>query len=145
MSKWKPAIALLLVFVAGMVVGVVGTRMVVRRIALQMLTDPAFARSRMTAQAELQLVRRLQLGPLQRQRVREILDEMQGQLKLINQETQPRRAAVITNAEAQIDLVLSPEQKVAWERLKDEYPGLLRPNQFPQPFRQQQPPPQQPQ
>src|SRR5271163_4597618 len=123
-----------------MVVGVVGTRIVVRRIAAAMISDPQLARDVINKRIELQLARRLQLGPGQRMRVREILDEMQGQLKLINQETQPRRASVITNAEAEIDLILSPDQKLQWERLKDEYPGLLRPNQFPQPFRQQQQP-----
>jgi hypothetical protein len=120
MSKWKPALAVLLVFVAGMVVGVVGTRMVVRRIAREMILNPEFARNRMTAQAELQLARRLRLGPLQRQRVREILSEMSGQLKLINEETQPRRQMVISNAAAQIDLVLGPEQKLEFEKLKEE-------------------------
>jgi hypothetical protein len=157
MSKWKPALALLLVFVAGMVVGVVGTRMVVRQVANAMLKDPTFAQrvvQRQTEmvqrQMELRLARRLNLGPMQRDRVREILSEMQGQLKLINQETQPRRAEVITNAEAQINLVLNPDQKAEFEKLKEEYPTLLQPNQHPflfqqQQQQQQQPQPQQPQ
>ncbi len=143
MSKWKPALALLLVFVAGMVVGVVGTRMVVRSVATAMLKNPQLAQSLVQTRIELQLARRLQLRPEQRAQVREILSEMQGQLKLINQETQPRRAQAITNAEAQIDLVLTTEQKLEFERLKEEYPALLRPNQFPQQLRQpqqQQPP-----
>ena len=145
MKSWKPALALLLVFVAGMVVGVVGTRIIVRQVASQMMKDPKFAervtqrQSDMVArQMELQLVRRLNLEPMQRQRVREILSEMQGQLKLINQETQPRRAQAITNAEAQIDLVLNPDQKAAFEKLKEEYPTLLQPNQRPFLLRQQQ-------
>ncbi len=135
MSKWKPALAVLLVFVAGMVVGVVGTRMVVRSVAARMMMDPAFARNRMTAQAELQLARRLQLGPLQRQRVREILSEMQGQLKLINEETQPRRQMVISNAAAQIDLVLGPVQKLEFEKLKEENRMLMQPSPPPPPPR----------
>ncbi len=143
MSKWKPAVALLLVFVAGMVVGVVGTRMVVRQVANAMLKNPDTARGVFQMQMELRLARRLHLGPVQRERVREILSEMQGQMKLINQETQPRRAQVITNAEAQIDLVLNPDQKADFEKLKDEYPALLQPNQRPFQF-QQQPQSQQP-
>jgi hypothetical protein len=142
MSKWKPAIALLLVFVAGMVVGVVGTRMAVRRIAVQMLTDPAFARDRIRGQMELQLARRLHLRPEQRVRVREILAEMQGQLKLINEETQPRRQQVISNAAVRIDLVLGPEQKIEFEKLKEDNRMLMQPGPFmqqqQQPFRQQQ-------
>jgi hypothetical protein len=138
MSKWKPALALLLVFVAGMVVGVVGTRIVVRRVATAMMTDPQLARDLAQRRIVLQLTRRLDLRPEQRAQVHEILAEMQGQLKLINQETLPRRQQAITNAEAHIDLVLTPEQKLKFERLKDEYPALLLPNQFPQPFRQQQ-------
>jgi hypothetical protein len=139
MSKWKPAFALLLVFIAGMFVGVVGTRMVVRSVAAAMLKNPQLAQDFVRTRIELQLTKRLHLGPEQRMRVRDILSEMQGQLKMINQEAQPRRAQAITNAEARIDLVLSPDQKLEWDRLKDEYPGLLRPNQFPQQFHQQQP------
>lgn len=144
MSRWKPALALLLVFVAGMVVGVVGTRMVVRVVATTMLKDPAFAQTMVQRQTEmvqrqmeLRLVRRLNLGPKQRERVREILSEMQGQLKLINQETQPRRAEAVTNAEAQIDLVLNPDQKAEFEKMKEEYPTFLQPNQRPFQFQQQ--------
>jgi uncharacterized membrane protein len=137
-SKWKPALALLLVFVAGLVVGVVGTRMVVRRIATAMMQDPQLARDLVQRRMELQLARRLHLRPDQRAQVREILAEMQGQLKMINQEAQPRRQQAITNAEAHIDLVLTPEQKLEFGRLKEEYPALLLPNQFQQQFRQQQ-------
>jgi hypothetical protein len=147
MSKWKPAFALLLVFVAGMFVGVVGTRMAVRRIAVQMLTDPVFRRDRIQGQMELQLARRLHLRPEQRVRVREILAEMQGQLKLINEETQPRRQQVISNAAGRIDLVLGPEQKIEFEKLKEDNRMLMQPGPFmqqqPQPFRQQQPQQQQ--
>ncbi len=142
MSKWKPALALLLVFVAGMVVGVVGTRMVVRRIALQMITDPVFRGNRIQGQMELQLARRLRLHPVQRVRVREILGEMQGQLKMINQEAQPRRQQAISNAAVAIDLVLEPEQKIEFEKLKEENRMLMPPGQFVQPqfqpYRQQQ-------
>ncbi|HXD00003.1 MAG TPA: hypothetical protein VN048_11725 [Verrucomicrobiae bacterium] len=145
MSKWKPALALLLVFIAGMFVGVVGTRMVVRRIATAMLTDPQLARDMVQRRIVLQLTRRLNLTPEQRAQVREILSEMQGQLKMINQEAQPRRVQAITNAEAQIDLVLTTEQKLEFGRLKEEYPAILLPNQFPQQFRQQQQPPPPPQ
>ncbi len=138
MSKWKPALALLLVFVAGMVVGVVGTRIRVRRVATELLSNPQLARDLAQRRIVLQLTRRLNLGPEQRAQVREILGEMQGQLKLINQETQPRRVQAITNAETQIDLVLTTEQKLEFRRLKEEYPALLLPNQFPQQLRQQQ-------
>jgi uncharacterized membrane protein len=136
MSRWKPAFALLLVFIAGMVVGVVGTRIIVRRVAADMLQHPETARNMVQRAMELRLARRLHLEPQQRNRVREILAEMQGQLKLINQETQPRRAEAITNAEAQINLVLNPDQKAEFEKLKEEYPALLQPNQFQ--FQQQQ-------
>jgi hypothetical protein len=138
MSKWKPALALLLVFVAGMVVGVVGTRIVVRRVATALMTDPQLARDLAQRRILIQLTRRLNLLPEQRMRVRQILDEMQGQLKMVNQEAQPRRVQAITNAETQIDLVLTTEQKLEFRRLKEEHPAVLLPNQFPQPFRQQQ-------
>lgn len=149
MSKWKPALALLLVFFAGMVAGVVGTRIVVRQVATAMLKDPEFAdrvKTRQTdmalRQMELQLARRLNLGPMQRQRVRDILAEMRGQMKLINEEFQPRRAQIVTNVETQIDLVLNADQKAEFEKLKEEYPTLLQPNQRPFMGQQQQQRPQ---
>ena len=117
MSNWKPALALLLVFVAGMAVGVVGTRTVVRRVVQQYLVNPDQVRQN---QLDIQLARRLKLGPLQRPRVREILAEMQGQLKLIREETQPRRAMVISNAETQIEAILRPAQLAEFQQMKAE-------------------------
>jgi hypothetical protein len=127
MSSWKPALALLLVFVAGMAVGVVGTRAVVRRVVQQYLVNPDEVRQN---QLDIQLARRLRLGPLQRPRVREILAEMQGQLKLIREETQPRRAMVVSNAETQIEAILRPAQLAAFQQMKAENrllstPGLV--------------------
>jgi hypothetical protein len=129
MNGWKPALALLLVFVAGMFVGVVGTRMVVRRVAEDIIQHPDAWRGIQQQRMELQLARQLHLGPVQRNRVREILAEMQGQLKLINQETQPRRQMILSNAAVQIGLILRPEQKIDWEKMKEQNRLGLLPQQ----------------
>ncbi len=125
MSVWKPVLAVLLVFVAGLVAGVEGTRMIEQWHERQDAAHPQAYNQRLTDAAELQLVRQLKLGPLQRPRIRQILLEMQGQLKLINQETQPRRALVVSNAAAQIELILGPAQKRQFEILKQENRSLL--------------------
>ena len=125
MSVWKPVLAVLLVFVAGLVAGVEGTRMIEQWHQRQDAAHPQAANQKLSDAAELQLVRKLNLGPLQRQRVREVLAEMQGQLKLINQETQPRRAQVVSNAAAQIELILGPLQKARFELLKEEARALF--------------------
>lgn len=124
MSAWKPALALLLVFFAGIVVGVVGTRVVVRRVVQDYLNNPASARVVVGNQVFKRLVQELQLGPVQRPRVREVLSEMQGQLKLIRDETQPRRAQVFSNAEDQINLILRPAQREKFQTLIQENRAL---------------------
>jgi hypothetical protein len=124
MNAWKPALAVLLVFVAGLLAGVEGTRIIEQWHERQDAAHPQAVNQRLTAAAELQLARRLNLGPVQRPRVRQILLEMQAQLKFINQETQPRRAQVVSNAAAQIELILGPAQKRQFEILKQENRNL---------------------
>lgn len=127
MSQWKPALAVLLVFVAGLVMGVEGTRMVQRWSENQGIANPQANSNRVGLRMELQLARQLQLRPLQRDRVREILSEMQGQLRMLQDETQPRRAQIISNAAARIDAVLGPVQKKKFEQLKEENRALFPP------------------
>ena len=124
MNSWKPALAVLLVFIAGLVAGVEVTRIVEQWHQRQSDEHPQAAIQQATARAELQLARRLRLGPVQRPRVHQILMDMQTQLRLIAQETQPRRASVVSNAAAQIETVLRPDQRLEFEKLKQENRAL---------------------
>lgn len=116
--------AVLMVFVAGLVAGVEMTRVIERWHERQDAASPQTANQQLVTRAELQLARRLRLGPLQRPKVRQALVEMQAQLRLIAQETQPRRALVVSNTAAQIEAILRPDQRVEFEKMKAENRGL---------------------
>src|SRR6267378_5199414 len=83
MNKFKPALALLLVFVAGTVFGVVGTRMVVRSVIREVITRPNVAQERI----ELNLVKRLKLNPEQKARVHQVLVDSQKQIRTLRIES----------------------------------------------------------
>jgi hypothetical protein len=121
MNSWKPAFALLLVFAAGIVLGAVGTRMIVQRDIRQMVANPGIVRERI----ELQLARRLRLDPMQRQRVNQVLARAQAQLRETRLQVQPRLQEITSNAQADINVILTPVQQREFERLKAENrPGL---------------------
>ena len=120
MSKWKPVLAVLLVFIAGMFVGVVGTGIIVRRVVQQMVNHPDALQRRIQNGVGMQLARRLNLDAAQRRRVNDILMETQGELKVIRDETQPRIAQIRSNAVDQINAILTPQQRVDFERLREE-------------------------
>jgi hypothetical protein len=122
MSKWKPALALLLVFAAGVVLGVVGTRMVVRRVIAEMVQRPEIIPNRI----ELVLARRLRLDPMQRRRVNQILVESQTQMRGVRLEMQPRLLQITSNANAQISSLLNERQLRDYERLKEENRRVLQ-------------------
>lgn len=135
MSRWKPAFALLLVFFAGIVVGVVGTRIVVRRVVRQMIANPQILVQRAQNQMELQLARRLNLDPNQRRQVNRILLLSQGQLREIREETQPRIALIRSNAFEEISAILTPEQRDELEKMREENRAQLQPTPLPGPLR----------
>ena len=128
MNKWKPTVALILVFVAGFAMGVMATRMVVRRVVNQMLNDPQMAQQRAVGQLELRLSNQLELSPVQQREVRQILRQAQQQIRGIRQASQPRIAEVNSNAAAQIRLVLTTEQQQRFEKMQEtgRFPGLGR-------------------
>ena len=81
MKKLKPLIALLLVFGAGLIVGVVGTRVVTRIVIRRALTHPEIVRNRI----ERELVRKLKLDATQEAKVHDILVDSQKQLRDLRQ------------------------------------------------------------
>jgi Spy/CpxP family protein refolding chaperone len=121
MNKLKPLLALLAVFAAGTVFGVVGTRVVMRYTIRNMVSHPELVRERI----ELEMVRKLRLSPEQRRKVHQIMIETQSQLKDLRRESQPRFIAILSNTQAQISSVLTPEQRERFERLKEENRRLL--------------------
>jgi hypothetical protein len=122
MKVFKSLLLLALVFFAGIVIGVVGTRVVVRHAVQQAVLHP----ERVQAVIERNLARRLRLDGGQQAKLHEILSEAHGQLKDLRREYQPQVIVIVSHTEQQIDAILTPGQQARFEKLKEENRPLLR-------------------
>lgn len=135
MKALKPILVIGLVFVAGIVVGVFGTRAVFRRAVEQMAANPAMAEERMVQAREHMekgLIQRLDLTPEQQAKVHEIFLESGKQLRELRGEFQPRVQEIMRNAHQQIAATLTPEQREKYQRLSRERWGrgpMMRPRE----------------
>ena len=115
-KNWKAWLGLVLVFFAGIVAGVVGTRVVTRRVIQAVIQHPDLVRERI----EHDLVRRLKLTPDQQAKVHITLTETQRELGDLRTEFQPRFVVIMTNAQSRISDVLTPEQQKKFEKIKED-------------------------
>lgn len=123
MKNWKSLLLLALVFTAGLTVGVVGTRLVVRHVVQQALEHP----ERVQSLVEHHLTRRLRLDPEQQATVHSILSDARGQLVDLRKQYRPQAALVLSNADQRIARVLTPEQQARYARLKERgWPALSK-------------------
>jgi len=122
MKNWKSILLLLLVFIAGVAVGVVGTRVVVRRVVQQALAHP----ERVQFLLERNLTRKLRLDTDQQMQVHAILTDARGQLRDLRQEFQPRTGAVLRATNGKISALLTPEQLARFDQLKADERPLVR-------------------
>jgi len=130
MKYLKPIILILLVFAAGICVGIVTTRYTIRRSIQQAVRRPELVRLRI----ERDLTRELDLTPDQQGKLEDILVTMQREIATARQERQFRFRAIIADAQRRISDILTPEQRVKFEKIQAEYglapgaqgPGLQR-------------------
>jgi Spy/CpxP family protein refolding chaperone len=106
----------MLVFVAGVVVGVVGTRVVTRVVIRRAINHPELVRERI----EHDLVRKLRLDADQQAKVHQVLLDSQKQLRELRLEFQPELASILSSASTNISSVLTPEQREKFEKLREE-------------------------
>jgi len=128
MKTFKLLLLVGLVFLAGVVAGVVGTRTVVRRVMGEAIAHPEIAQTRV----ERNLSFRLRLDGDQRMKLHAIMSDTHGQLKELRREFRPRAGLIFSNANDRITALLTPEQLARFERWKAEnHPFLeaLRQNQ----------------
>jgi len=123
MKNWKSILLLLLVFMAGLVVGVVGTRIAVRHFVQRAMTNP----DRVQGFVERDLAWKLRLDESQRVQLHKILSTSRGQLRELRQQIQPQMTLVFSNANSQITAMLTPEQQARYERFKSSNYLLARP------------------
>jgi hypothetical protein len=123
MKNWKSILLLILVFFAGLAVGVVGTRIVVRRVVQTAILHPERVQSLM----ERNLTRKLALDNGQQVQLHGILTDARGQLTDLRKQFQPQAVEVLTNADEKITALLTPEQQARYERFKEHnWPALQR-------------------
>lgn len=115
MKNWKSVLLLLLVFFAGAVVGVVGTRVVVRRVVQQAIAHP----ERAQFLTERNLTRRLRLDGDQQAKLHVILTDTRAQLRDLRKQVQPQAAEILRGADAKISALLTPEQQARYEKMKE--------------------------
>lgn len=121
MKTFKSLLLVALVFLAGAVAGVVGTRAVVRHVVREVIAHPETVPPRV----ERNLAFRLRLDSGQRVKLHEIMSGTHGQLKDLRQEYRPRVILVLSNANNQITALLTPEQLARFEKWKKENHPLL--------------------
>jgi len=95
MKNWKSLLLLVLVFFAGLAVGVVGTRIVVRHVVQNAITHP----ERVQTFMERNLTRKLRLDNEQQVKLHDILTDARGQLTSLRKEFQPQAAEVLTGTD----------------------------------------------
>ena len=122
MKNWKSILLLVLVFFAGVVAGVVGTRAFIRHAVQQAIAHPEKVQSLL----EQHLTRKLQLDDGQQAKLHGILTESRTQMRGLRQNFQPQAAAVFRQADEKISALLTPEQQVRYEKLKVAERPLMR-------------------
>lgn len=124
MKRIKPWLVLALVFLAGLVLGVVATRIAVRKFVQTAITQPDKLRDRI----ELRMSRRLALTPEQREKVHTALRQAQERIQALRAENQPRFHLILTDARDEIAAALTPEQREEFAKFRREnqqlFPGL---------------------
>lgn len=116
MKNWKSILLLVLVFLAGLAVGVVGTRIVTRRVIQQAIAHP----ERVQAFVERDLTRKLRLDNDQQIKLHSILTDTRGRLRGLRQEYQPQAAAALIEADEKLTALLTPEQQARYQKFKQE-------------------------
>lgn len=122
MKNFKSILLLALMFLAGVVIGVVATRSVVRHVMREAILHPEKAQAIM----ERNFTRRLRLDDGQQVKLHQILSDAHGQLKDLRQQYRPQLVEIFSNANGQIIALLTPEQQRRFERLQLENHPLLQ-------------------
>src|SRR5262249_606115 len=123
MKTFKPLVLLLLVFVAGILVGVVGTRVAVRHVIHRVVANPDLIWIRI----QRVLAADLRLNPDHCATVDRLLSESHEQIRTLPAEYQPRSLPVIEKARADIAAALRPEQRAKFDKMLEEKERLWKP------------------
>lgn len=122
MKRWKSILLLALVFFAGVVLGVAGTRAVTRHLTRMAIAHP----ERVQFVIERSLTRRLHLTTDQQAQLHDILTDTRTQMKTLREEFRPKVQAIYLDTDTKIDAILTPDQQAKYEKIKEADHPLLR-------------------
>jgi len=125
MKTFKLLLLVGLVFLAGAVAGVVGTRIAIRHWMRSALQRPQMVQMLI----EHRLKRQLRLDTNQQAQVHQILTDARGQFRGLRQEYRPQVVLIVSNADAEISALLTPAQQEQFEKMKQRNHSLLQPVQ----------------
>jgi len=125
MKTFKLLLLVGLVFLAGVVAGVVGTRLAIRHWMRSALQRPQMVQ----VLIERRLNGQLHLDANQQAQVHRILTDARGQLRGLRQEYRPQVVLIISNADVEISALLTPAQQEQFEQMKQRNRSLLQPAQ----------------
>jgi len=116
MKTAKVWLLVALVFLAGVAVGVVSTRAVVRRMVTMVVNDPDRLRHLISKRMQHQL----KLDADQRAKVDQVLEHTQEDLRTLRVDFAPRFHSIMSNAQFEISEVLTPEQRKRFDKFREE-------------------------
>ena len=123
MKTFKLLLLVGLVFLAGAVAGVVGTRIAIRHWVRSAIQRPQMVQTLI----ERRLNRQLRLDANQQAQVHQILTGARGQLQGLRQEYRPQVVLIVSNADVEISALLTPAQQKRFEKMKQNSPEFLPP------------------
>lgn len=123
MKTFKILLLVGLVFLAGVVAGVVGTRIAIRHWVRSAIQRPQMVQTLI----ERRLNRQLRLDANQQEQVHQILTDAREQLKGLRQEYRPQVVLIVSNADVEISALLTPAQQRRFEKVKRENRAFLHP------------------
>ena len=122
MKTIKPLILLALVFLAGLAIGIVGTRSLVRHEVRQAMLHPEKTQQLMEERVD----RRLHLDNDQEARLHDILAVAHLQIREARLQIRPQIELIASNTDQQISALLNPDQLTRYEKLKADNHPLLQ-------------------
>jgi hypothetical protein len=122
MKTFKLILLLSLVFFAGVVIGVVGTRAAIRRVVQQALLHP----EKVQADIERRMTRQLRLDNSQQAKLHEILSGSHAQFDDLRGKYVPQVVSILNQANGQITAMLTPDQQARFEEMKRKNHPIMR-------------------
>ena len=117
-TKLVAAGVILATLVAGTLAGVAADRMLGRRAALAESPRPAPCADR--PEGGTTVFESLDLSTDQRARVDAILERRRAQMEVLWQQTRPGMRALVDSTAAEIRVLLTPDQRSAFDRMREE-------------------------